>query len=67
MFPVVRMCQVLNVSPSGYYAWRERPVSKREMANQELVEKIKEIHIENREGLWQSAPLQSALGTGMEV
>jgi putative transposase len=40
-FPVRRMCKVLDVSPSGYYAWRERPPSEREMANQELTEKIK--------------------------
>jgi transposase InsO family protein len=40
-FPVIRMCKVLDVSPSGYYAWRGRPPSKREMANQELTEKIK--------------------------
>ena len=38
------MCRVLEVSPSGYYAWRTRPVSAREMANQELVEKIKAVH-----------------------
>jgi len=23
-FPVTRMCEVLNVSPSGYHAWRKR-------------------------------------------
>jgi putative transposase len=40
-FPVRRMCGVLEVSPSGYYAWRGRPPSKREMANQELMDKIK--------------------------
>jgi transposase InsO family protein len=40
-FPVVRMCQELGVSASGYYAWRGRPPSKREMANRELTEKIK--------------------------
>ena len=38
------MCQVLGVSVSGYYAWRKRPVSEREMANQKLVVKIKAIH-----------------------
>ena len=40
-FPVTRMCKVLNVSSSGYYAWHKRPVSAREMANQELVRAIK--------------------------
>jgi transposase InsO family protein len=38
------MCRVLTVSRSGYYAWRIRPVSQREMANRELVEKIKAVH-----------------------
>ena len=46
-FPVTRMCQVMNVSPSGYYAWRTRPVSAREMANQELIDKIKVVHAES--------------------
>lgn len=32
-FPVKRMCQVLGVSPSGYYAWCGRPPNKRETAN----------------------------------
>jgi putative transposase len=40
-FPVIRMCEVLEVSPSGYYAWRGRPPSRREMANQELTVEIK--------------------------
>jgi len=40
-FPVRRMCEGLDVSPSGYYAWRGRRPSKREMANQELTAEIK--------------------------
>jgi transposase InsO family protein len=36
------MCKVLEVSTSGYYAWRGRPPSKREMANRALTAKIKE-------------------------
>ena len=43
-FPVTRMCKVLTVSPSGYYAWRTRPISARERANQELFEKIKTVY-----------------------
>ena len=33
---VTRMCKALNVSPSGFYAWRSRPVSAREMENREV-------------------------------
>ena len=43
-FSISLMCQVLGVSVSGYYAWRKRPVSEREMANEKLVIKIKAIH-----------------------
>jgi transposase InsO family protein len=40
--PVKLMCKVLEVSTSGYYAWRGRPPSKREMANRALTAKIQE-------------------------
>jgi putative transposase len=43
-FPVTRMCKVLNVSRSGYYAWRTRPISTREMANQRLYVLIKAVY-----------------------
>jgi len=36
------MCKVLGVSTSGYYAWRGRPPSEREMANRALTARIKE-------------------------
>jgi len=42
-YPVTRLCHALNVSASGYYAWRRRAVSKREMANQLLVARIKQV------------------------
>jgi putative transposase len=41
------MCNELNVSSSGYYAWRTRPASAREMANQELYNKIKVVYNDN--------------------
>lgn len=47
-FPVRRMCQVLEVSPSGYYAWCQRPPSQRERDNQQLLEKIRTIHEQSR-------------------
>jgi len=47
-FPVTRMCHVLAVSASGYYAWRRRPMSQRERDNQELLDQIKEAHAASR-------------------
>jgi putative transposase len=43
------MCKVLDVSSSGYYVWRGRPPSKREMANRELTRQIKEVFDESDE------------------
>jgi len=42
-YPARLMCQVLEVSHSGYYAWRNRPVSQREMANQKLMQQIEAV------------------------
>src|ERR1700676_3380442 len=43
-YPVKIMCDVLEVSPAGYYAWRARPESRRAAANRELVDDIKRVH-----------------------
>ena len=40
------MCRVLKVSSSGYYAWLERPPSKRSIDDSVLVERIRAIHAE---------------------
>jgi hypothetical protein len=36
------MCRVLDVSPSGYYAWRKRPLSARARADVELSAEIED-------------------------
>jgi putative transposase len=43
-YPVTILCDVLGVSPAGYYAWRRRPESPRSSANRELVDDIKRVH-----------------------
>lgn len=48
-YAVERMCAVLGVSRSGYYAWRRRGPSARKMANQELLQVIRRIHQESRQ------------------
>ena len=43
-FPVRLMCRCLNVSPSGYYSWRRRPLSHRAKENRRLLQEIRELH-----------------------
>ncbi len=43
------MCRVLGVSPSGYYAWRGRPPSRRAQENEALGRRIEAIHTASRE------------------
>jgi putative transposase len=47
-YPVKIMCDVLEVSRAGYYAWRSRPESARSAHNRELLEDIQQIHSDNR-------------------
>ena len=42
--PVRKLCQVLKVSPSGFYAWRRRPPSRRALEDAVLTERIRAIH-----------------------
>ena len=47
-FNVSVMCRVLAVSRSGYYAWRNRPVSARKMADERLLAQIEALFEESR-------------------
>ena len=42
------MCRVLKVSRSGYYAWRDRLPSTRRRANADLLQRIRQIHVQSR-------------------
>ena len=42
------MCEVLGVSPSGYYDWRKRPPSQRQQANERLLAAIRREHEASR-------------------
>jgi transposase InsO family protein len=45
---VIRLCQALEVSPSGYYDWCDRPESARAKQNRQLVTKISLFHKASR-------------------
>ncbi len=47
-YPVTVLCDVLGVSPAGYYAWRTRPESRRSIANHDLLSEIRRVHRDNR-------------------
>ncbi len=47
-FRLQSMCEVLNVSRSGYYAWRNRPLSALGKGNRELLGQIREVHTQSR-------------------
>lgn len=47
-FGVRRLCQVLQVSRSGFYAWQHRATSARAQANQVLTDRIHVLHQQTR-------------------
>jgi len=49
MFSIRAMCRVLEVSASGYYAWRRRLISVRSRENEKLQQRIKTIHDRSRQ------------------
>jgi putative transposase len=47
-FPLTMLCRMMQVSPSGYYAWRGRGESSRTRANRALLVQIKAAHRRSR-------------------
>ncbi len=45
-WPVRLLCETLEVSTAGYYAWRDRPTSARQERRDALVVEIRAIHAE---------------------
>jgi len=46
-WPTRRLCELLDVHPSGYYAWRRQPCSVRAKANERLTGLIKQFWLES--------------------
>jgi len=60
-FKVGLMCNVLNVSRSGYYAWRKRPESNRSRENRKLAVQIKVIHMDKHKRVYGSPRIHEEL------
>jgi putative transposase len=61
-YPVRRMCRVLGVSPSGYWAWRRREPSARAHADAQLSAQIVQIHQSSR-GTYGAPRIHAELAT----
>jgi transposase InsO family protein len=59
-FQVRAMCDVLGVSPSGYYEWQARATSQRSSDNEALLALIRKIHHASR-GTYGSPRVHAAL------
>ena len=60
-------CQVLGVSRSGYYAWRDRPRSERSQRQERLLTAMRAIHAEKRKNSYGSPRMYEELrGLGYE-
>jgi len=59
-YRVSRLCRVLGVSRSGYYAWRTRPVSRREREDRRLAIELRSAFRASRQ-TYGSVRLQRAL------
>jgi putative transposase len=60
IYPVHTMCRLLEVSASGYYAWRERAPSPHSLADAQLLEQIRKIHAASK-GTYGSPRIRAAL------
>jgi putative transposase len=59
--PVKVSCELLEVYRSGYYDWERRSPSQRELSDVWILEKIKQIHAENR-GVYGAPRIHAELG-----
>jgi len=59
-FRVGKMCEVLKVSRSGFYAWLRRQPSRRLLEDEAIAEQVREVHRETK-GIYGSPRIYRAL------
>lgn len=65
-FPVVVLCDALEVSASGYYAWLDRPASPRAQRHDRLQGDVQQLHAESY-GIYGSYKIAQQLGERPEL
>lgn len=66
-FGIAMMCRQLNVSRSGYYAWRDRPRSARAQRRQVLLEQIRQEHDLSRQSSGAMKVTEALIERGIRV
>jgi len=60
-FCIRKMCRILEVKKSGYYAWLKRPESARAIENKRLLEEIRRVHKDGDKKSYGSPRIQKEL------
>ena len=66
-FPVQMTCDILDVSRSGYYAWRDRPPCARQQRRAALMDQIEDVHKQSRGSYGSPRVTVELKGQGVEV
>src|SRR5579871_5680013 len=61
LYPVSLLCRLLEVSVSGFYHWRDRPISGRARRDVELLVLIHQIHERSYHGTYGAPRIQVEL------
>jgi transposase InsO family protein len=59
-YPVLELCQQLEVARSGYYAWLKATPTARDRANEQLIQQVKNIY-ESKRGIYGSPRITQEL------
>lgn len=49
LFPIEKMCRILEVGSSSYYKWKARPISNREIRKREIKQQITSIYFASKQ------------------
>lgn len=49
LFPIEKMCKVLQASTSGYYKWKSKPISNRILTKNEIKQKVTTIYFTSKQ------------------
>ncbi len=65
--PAERLCQIMNVSPRGYRAYRSRPISQRQREDMVILAHIREQHRLSLNSYGRPRMTEELKGIGLEV